>query len=319
MKKLLALSILTLVLSAFFLIQKVSAQTTPALCGTESTLGMVSYWKGDGDILDSYGINNGISSNGSYVAGKVGQAFGLVGNQYVEVPDNTSLHIPQNMTLEAWVYPTTSSGDRIIMSKGNSGIGDGWHMMLRNGNHLSFHARYNGGWIILETFTGFNANEWHHVVATYDGSYVRFYIDGNLSMAYQNAAGLIQQNSWPLKIGTVAQGGAYFLGSIDEAAIYNRVLSQTEIAEHYNAGLVGNSYCLSQTEPPVCSPPAPVIANRYLKELGLKAGSKQYKNIVSLVAHQMGPETDFNGVSVNDPAYPSLVKDFVDTNMSILK
>ncbi len=59
-------------------------------------------------------------------------------------------------------------------------------------------------------------------------------------------------------------------------------------------------------------PAAPAIAAHYLQGLGVKAGSPAFKNVVSSVAHHMGPETDFDGVAKEDPAYEQTVEDYVD-------
>jgi hypothetical protein len=72
--------------------------------------------------------------------------------------------------------------------------------------------------------------------------------------------------------------------------------------------------------PVVCEEPAaPAIAAAYLKELGVKSGSKLFKNVVSLVAHEMGPDTEFQGSNRCDNDYVSKVQDFVDANQSVSK
>lgn len=43
-------------------------------------------------------------------------------------------------------------------------------------------------------------------------------------------------------------------------------------------------------------PAAPSIAAHYLHEQGIKSGSETFKNVVSVISKQMGPQTDFNNV-----------------------
>ncbi len=63
----------------------------------------------------------------------------------------------------------------------------------------------------------------------------------------------------------------------------------------------------------ICSA-APSYAAHYLKELGIKTGSKLYKNIVSLVAKRMGPANSFDGVEACDmPDYQTVVESYVST------
>lgn len=66
-------------------------------------------------------------------------------------------------------------------------------------------------------------------------------------------------------------------------------------------------------------PAAPSIAAHYLQSLGVKSGSKIYKNVVSLVAQHMGPTTMFDGVEACNADYPSIVQYFVVSNMAISK
>lgn len=62
-------------------------------------------------------------------------------------------------------------------------------------------------------------------------------------------------------------------------------------------------------------PAAPAVANKYLKSVDFKKTHKQYnksnKNIISLVAQKMGPETDFDGAKKCDSAYKTKVEDYV--------
>jgi hypothetical protein len=61
-------------------------------------------------------------------------------------------------------------------------------------------------------------------------------VDGTLDVS-QPATGSISQNSLPLCIGQTADStGYYFNGLIDEASIYNRALTASEIQTDYAAG-----------------------------------------------------------------------------------
>jgi hypothetical protein len=222
---------------------------TRAKAQSPCPLSIVSYWKADGDAIDSISGNNGTLIGATYSAGIVGQSFATDVNKYIEVPDSPNLKIPQNITIEAWVNPSISTGDRVILSKGDSTIGDGWHMMLRQNNTLAVQARFGGAWEILETSATIPVGTWHHVAYTYNGSEVKLYVDGVLN-ASRMLTGPIQQNTRPLKIGTVYQNYAFFVGLIDEVAIYNNILSESELNGHYENGMAGESYCEWIPEPP---------------------------------------------------------------------
>ncbi len=79
-------------------------------------------------------------------------------------------------------------------------------------------------------------------------------------------------------------------------------------------------YCVPTVPPATECPAAPSIAAAYLKFLGIKAGSAQFSNIISLVAQHMGPQTNFNGInSCSLPAYSDAVKVFVNANKTVPK
>lgn len=62
-------------------------------------------------------------------------------------------------------------------------------------------------------------------------------------------------------------------------------------------------------------PAAPAIAAKYLKELGIKAGSRNHKNVVSQVAKHMGPQKMFDGIGACTSAYGSTIENFVDNKL----
>jgi hypothetical protein len=104
-------------------------------------------------------------------------------------------------------------------------------------------------WDYWENFydLGFGG-EWHFVAmtATADNSQLRAYLDGvfignltwgftgwNSLLNYANI-GAMKASLWPGN-----QEGAYFLGLIDEVAVFDRPLSPVEIVLYYQAGLDG--------------------------------------------------------------------------------
>jgi hypothetical protein len=83
-----------------------------------------------------------------------------------------------------------------------------------------------------------------YVVGTYDGSVLRIYVDGRLA-GQAPVRGLVDRTAAPLEIGSFL-GRAVWDGEIDEVAVYNRALTPSAIAAHYQLGLgsggAGTSY-----------------------------------------------------------------------------
>jgi hypothetical protein len=72
---------------------------------------------------------------------------------------------------------------------------------------------------------------WHFYVYTFDGSYLKAYLDGVMvSSVTQTISMKVDTN--PVRIGG---GNVYFNGTIDEVRLYNRALSDTEIKALYDA------------------------------------------------------------------------------------
>ena len=71
---------------------------------------------------------------------------------------------------------------------------------------------------------------WHHLAATRDGNFLKFYIDGNLVGSSPTPAGTVPPpiNDWILGYGYNA-GFVYWHGSLDDLRIYKRVLTTVEI------------------------------------------------------------------------------------------
>ena len=78
---------------------------------------------------------------------------------------------------------------------------------------------------------------WYHIAFTYDGSYLRWFVNGELEAQNSSSGtmdGTIAEN---LKIGASYVYSNTFNGIIDEVRIYNRALSEEEIRAHYLQGL----------------------------------------------------------------------------------
>ena len=98
-------------------------------------------------------------------------------NDYVSIPDTTALPSGNSTyTLEAWIKPDVHGDNGII----------GWGLWGNtnqvNALRLANNTVYNYWWgNDLNLPSGNLADgKWHHVAATYDGTYRRIYVDGVL-------------------------------------------------------------------------------------------------------------------------------------------
>jgi len=82
-------------------------------------------------------------------------------------------------------------------------------------------------------------NNWAHIAVTYAAGTLRFYVNGLLANQIVGANQNILTGNQPLHIGSsnalVSEG---FNGLIDEVRVYNRALTQAEIAADMNTPIV---------------------------------------------------------------------------------
>jgi hypothetical protein len=75
---------------------------------------------------------------------------------------------------------------------------------------------------------------WIHVVGTYDGSRLRFYLNGSL-VDTSSASFAISDVTTPFVVGANKEGAEQFVGTVDEVAVYGKVLSADRVLAHYHA------------------------------------------------------------------------------------
>ncbi len=194
--------------------------------------GLVGYWKMDETAtpaVDSSGnANSGTWTGGATsAAGKFGNSISLDGTgDYITAADSNSLDITNNITLSAWINPTSLAG--------------GADTIISKQNNYSFHIvanklRFFNGSSMDDTGASISTGVWTHVAVSISNSAVTFYQNGQFSSSVP-LTGSLTANTQPLDIGFYPGGDAShdFNGKIDEARVYNRVLSPAEVSQLYN-------------------------------------------------------------------------------------
>jgi hypothetical protein len=190
--------------------------------------GLISYYKLESNSNDNYGINNGVNTAITYATGKIGNAAVFNGtSSYVSLGNNPSLKLSIG-TISAWVK-TISAGSsfRGIVTKQFA-----YSLFLNDGVLILYDWNANA---IRSTGVNLNDNLWHHVVLVFDsGTSNNFiYIDGTLRLTFLMT---VSNQNTALAIGSGGGSTQLINGSIDEVAIYNTKLSQSQITQLYNNG-----------------------------------------------------------------------------------
>lgn len=240
-------------------IQAIFAADTAGKCkplATNSPNDQVLWLAGDGDALDSSGNgNNGTLQNGAgFAVCKVGQGFTFDGaDDQITIPDNANQNGGTNLTIEAWINPSSLPHGGTILQKRTSGNTGGYVLeptQTSGGgapNGLQFVIMIGGVYSTLNPANVLNSNVWQHVSATYDGAFMRIYVNG-VEVANKPQTGAIDNVAAPIVVGRNAANFTGFPGKIDEISVYNRALSAEEVASISNAG-IGGKYKTQATVP----------------------------------------------------------------------
>lgn len=211
-------------------IQVSGTTTTPT--STKGLMAAYGFEEGTGTTVnDRVRGNKGTTSGTTWTtSGKYGKALVFDGrSSIVTVKDSITLDLTSAMTLEAWVYPTTTSlGWATIIAKEQTG-GIVYDLYGGSTGGIPFSGVYISGEKILNGTAPLPANTWTHLAATYDGKAQRLYVNGVL-VASRAQTGKILASTGALRIGGNGLWGEYFTGRIDEVRVYNRALTASEIA-----------------------------------------------------------------------------------------
>jgi len=146
-----------------------------------------------------------------------------------------SLSAPTSFTVSAWIK-TTDNGGTARGIVGSAQFSNGLNFYVYQGE-VSFGVS-SGTAVATTTTANVNDGNWHHVVGTYDsegdvsGNTLYIYVDGAQKASNTGNRGIYAFSDYPVFIGARgSQSSAYspWVGKIDEVAIYNKVLNQSEI------------------------------------------------------------------------------------------
>jgi hypothetical protein len=198
---------------------------------------MIAWWSGDGDLTDRVGGLTGSSGTQSgatavtFAPGEVAAAFDLHGASYVEIPDAPALAQATALTIEAWLFATALGGR--VLDKNSAGGSDGYMLDTHKNK-----ARMIIGKTSVSSPADLPTGVWTHVAGTYDGAVVSVFVNGALA-ASTPRTGPIPTSPVPVRIGADSAGKNRFAGLLDEVVLYDRALSEAELAAVVAGGARG--------------------------------------------------------------------------------
>jgi hypothetical protein len=223
--------------------------TLPAADGAKNlgSLGAAAdaYYQGTaGTTYDHPTTPGALKASADAAATFMGNAPGGVAPAgYLIAPYAAAFNTP-TFTAEAWLNPTDVDGTiagplHVALSCGDFAApragwliyqsGEGWNLRMYNQNGTATSLSISGGGAV-------NAGEWYHVVATFDGTTARLFINGT-EAASGAPTGYVPGTAGAFAVGTRADRFYGWNGMADEVAFYNTALSAADVAAHYQNGI----------------------------------------------------------------------------------
>lgn len=219
------------------------------------TTGLVSYWRMDESsgtiVYDSIGSNNLTNNDCVITTGKNNNGLLSNGSSDLIYGTNTMFDWERtdSWTFSTWVKLSTSGTGQGLMSKGiRSGVYTGTLLVIQaSGTIDAFIINNSSNNLIListtNTFT--STTSWYNIIWTYDGSSTaagnKIYVNGT-SQSFSTIANSLSasiKNTTAFRIAGYAipvSPGGELLGIIDETAVFNRAITQSEVNIIYNGG-----------------------------------------------------------------------------------
>ena len=169
--------------------------------------------------------------------GIAGRCLAFRGEHRVQIPNDGAWFQLRQISFSAWVLPTELSSYREIFRKE-----DGDRRVLfsfqNDGRILSLGLNVNG---YIECDAPIRPEDvldgqWHHCAATFDGRWMRVYLDGCKIGELERPGQMVAGGPALPCIGSL-NGGENFQGLLDELIIFDSALTEAQIAAIYRRGL----------------------------------------------------------------------------------
>lgn len=234
---------------------QVAQMETPAAMETEppgetppaSDSGPVAQWLFDGNAADATGNgHDAMELGGVEYADGAATLDGI--DDAFRVANAPDLNPPDAITMAAWwtAADFVGAGNNALVDKG---------FTSHDPPHYQYHLGVTGtgyteggnfgSWVAADGAaasvfsSGWTAAELYHVVGIYDGSEVRLYVNGELSLSKEASGSMTDygQDLYIARFTNLDQAEVHFIpGLLHEVTIWDRALGEEEVAALYAAG-----------------------------------------------------------------------------------
>jgi len=233
----------------------ISGLLTLSVLDTAQLKAVYSFNEGSGNTAhDQLGVGvDGILSWGvNYTTGRLGDALqfdGSTGSVWLGNP--ASLDIVGQITMAAWIKPTSSSGIQNIVGRSYGSWPNQAETVLRINAGKYEVGIWNGATTVASySVPAGDINTWVHLVGTYDGKTWRLYRNGTLVATATTSIGSMHiLKAW--RIGSSDVPDRYVNGCIDSVRLYAQALTASEVS-----ALAAQTIVITS---PVTASPSPVV------------------------------------------------------------
>ncbi len=156
----------------------------------------------------------------------------------MSVPNASSHFVNQNISMAFWIYPTNPSPgfpDFDGFAGFRTETSFDFYLLQLSTTNVECRFRNNLGTAFDIVFTGLQMNAWNHFVFTYNGTQTEIFHNG-VSVATTPANGSISNGNVAFEVGKTQFGPPFWtVGRFDDAALWTRALSATEVATLYSS------------------------------------------------------------------------------------
>jgi chitodextrinase len=155
---------------------------------------------------------------------------------------NSPQHNSDYATISFWVKPDEFPASNEVFLLSNGGWQERWKISMPSHGKPVFTTNYENGISDMDAGTPLTVGQWKHVVMVHDGAKDKIFYNG-VMVNQKDVVGKLKSTKYPLGIGyDPIDNGGFFKGSLDEVQLYNRALSDVEVAALYAAQNAPLSY-----------------------------------------------------------------------------
>ncbi|WP_413558669.1 beta strand repeat-containing protein [Bdellovibrio sp. HCB209] len=191
---------------------------------------LVAYYKFDGNLTDSIGSRTATATSGSasFVSGKIGQGVEITSTNYLTVSNIP--YFNNSFSISMWIYMNDDGSGQYPIGYGNNVNNEGFWV-----GYPSQYSQFTFiGASALTSYIDYKPGDngrWVHFMVTYDGVAKNrvMYRNGVHSNPAGTSSNITTVNG-TLTIGRGVTASQTYRGYIDEVAIWNSALTETQVA-----------------------------------------------------------------------------------------